>query len=457
MLFSPMAAADWSKPGKVISGGWIGEASFVAGVPRGGAHVAWVDGNALRVRRVSSRGRLGRIATLARKTSDLAHWPVIASGRSGGLVAVWYVDVPDVGWSLRMRRMTAGGALGPVRVLADAADLSHDFESTRMGLATHADGSATVVWAAVRGHGVEPKGFAITGATVHARRIGARGRLGPMLDVADAGEMNPAPNVAAGPGGRATVVWQARTGAGTVVRTAAFDSDGVGPVQDLSTPSPHWSTDGPGVFTNARGVGLSIWGGSVSQDLVGHRMADGTAQGSPLVLAPPASSYWTTAVIDASGKATVAWRHVEPPEAGFVNQVRFRQLLADGTLGPLSALSAPHAEVSAPALAVDRTGAITTGWTTMEPADDGRYRYAVQVRQIAADGRPGAIRTLERSHEILRPPSVLSGRRGRAMAVWSEFGRKGALRVSRYVAGCSKAQLRRSDTRSRRRPPTRCR
>jgi hypothetical protein len=455
MALSPIAAADWSRPWTAAPRGSIGDPLVAVG-PGGGVHVGWVDGyeGRLRVRRMDSRGRMGRIATLARKTSGLADAPAIAGAPSRALVAVWYVNTPDAGWSLRMRRMTRG-ALGPVRVVADSASLSQDFDSTRVQLVAYSDGSATVVWGEVRGLSGVPKGFDITGATVHARRMGVDGRLGPMFDVAEAGEIDPAPHVARGPGGGATVVWQARTSAGTVIRAATVGGNGTGAVGDISEASPYWSSDGPGIFSDERGIGLSIWPGSGMHDLVGRRLAGGAAQGPPLPIAPAANSRGITGVVDGGGKATVAWRDVGSSDGGFTNQAFFRQVLADGTLGPLGVLSAPHAEVSIPILTIDRWGVVNTGWTTMQATAD-RYRYAVQVRRIAADGQPGSVHTLDRFRAIPSTPTVVSNRRGHAMAIWSTFDRKGtALHAARYVAGCSKAQLRRGKRTSGK--PKRCR
>ncbi len=456
MGFSPVATADWSAPWTVAPRGASGP-PIVAPAPGDGAYVGWVEGSAgpLRVRRVNAHGRPGKVITLARATSSASAGPWIASRPSGALVAVWHVDVPDLGWSLRMRRLTAQGSLGRVRVVADSRDLSRSPEFSDVQVKMHPDSSATVVWEEVRGHSLFPKGFAIAGATVHARHMGSDGRLEPILDVAEADEIAPMPSVAAGPGRRATVVWQARANSKRIIRTATIDGTGVGAVQDVSEPLPYGSTHGPGIFANARGVGLATWNSLGTPEIGGRRMAGGVALGSPLAIFEERTSFGVAAVVDANGKATVAWRQVGVPEKGFINQALFRHVLPDGRPTPLLALSATHDEVSNPAVAIDRRAAVTASWTTIQRMDDD-YRYAVQVRRIAAHGRPGAIHTLERSQTILHPPAVVSDRRGRAMVIWSSFNRNGwEIRASRYVAGCSKSQLR-YRKRTSGRPPTHC-
>lgn len=431
------SAADWSPAFRVVQVEYS-SAPLVANGTKGGTHVGWVEGltGPIRSRSVSRGGEVGPTRKLVPAKSDLAHGPWIASTRAGGRVVVWYQQPDaDSGWTLRARRISPRGRLGRARSLAGPEHVSSRYNLTAAQIVLHGDGDATVVWTDARTQEGDLKGYSILSSTVHARELRADGTVGPLRSLAEAGATDPAPS-ATSMGDATLVAWRAHDGSDVVVRAMTLADDAApGPIHEVArTPAP--ASSATQAFTNAVGAGLIVWEGPLPS-VFGRRVSAGIADGAAFPIA--AETYGLEAVVDRTGRATLAWRSVGPPESDFENSIRLRQIGANGAVSPLRTLSDAPRAVSDPSLAIDRAGAVTVVWG--ESDYDGR-RYDVLARRITPAGAVGRPRTLSRSPDMLTEARVVANGRGRAMTVWQLWTpERKVLLASRYVAGCPRARL----------------
>jgi len=421
-MAAPVAHAGWSPPSTIADGPHL-EGPLLAMTAPGAANVGWVRGHTqeLRTRRIGGRGKLRREVSLAPATASLAAGPWLAGVGRGGAVAVWYSAHGNGTYSINAGRLNAHGRLGAVRTVATGSDdVSTYTEALTASVALDRAGNATVVWPELHATQLEPKHFDITSATVHARSLRADGSLGPLLDVASPGEIDPAPEVAVDASGRATLAWRAQDPAGNkVVRAARLTPNGqLGAAHTLSTPTPSEPVGEPTVASNARGDVVAGW--RSGQRIVTRLISANGVLGTLATIASSSSGFQV--VIDSSGKATFAWR---------TNRAMFRQLSPGGRLGPLRSLSASSLDGSSPDLAVDRAGTITATWRR----DSRVHRSAIQTRRIRPDGSAGAVRTLAKAlSSSLGSPVVVADTQG-AVVAWPRWvtATRSLIQVSRLV------------------------
>jgi hypothetical protein len=318
--------------------------------------------------------------------------------------------------------------------------------------------------------------FARGQTRIESVRVGADGvpgEVNTLLSVAQDRLLSP--QVAVGPNGGATVVWERDTepfrqsdcSAGrfpTCVQAVSIDADGTpGPVMTLARfDMPERDPDlggpgkGPQVIVDSQGRATVAWrrtdyeAGTVVQSV--RLEADATSGTVRTLSATEAGD--PSLAVDSADRVTVVW-----PRAGRIEAVRvgddgvpgavqtvfkrstnddpqvavddrgratvvwaepFRprrirsvRLDADGDPGAVETLArASHA----PKVDVDDRGRATVVWQRTIRKKDGALQFRVQSARIGADGDPGAVKTLSRSRGSL--PEVAVDERGRATVAW---------------------------------------
>jgi hypothetical protein len=277
---------------------------------------------------------------------------------------------------------------------------------------------ATVAWLRFDG----------TASRIESARIGADGVPGAVSSLlAVARDRLIGPQVAVGPGGDATVVWERDTepfrdsdcSAGefpTCVQAVRIAPDGTpGPVRTLArfdTPERDPDLGGPGkgpqVAVDSQGRATVVWrrtdyqAGTVVQTV--RLGADGLPGAVRTLSAAEAGD--PSLAVDSEDRVTVVW-----PRAGRIEAVRLGD---DGAPGAVEVLF-KRSTNDDPQVAVDARGRATVVWA--EPVRPRRIRSV----RLDANGDPGTVETLARgSHS----PKVDVDDRGRATVVWERTIRK---------------------------------
>src|SRR5918994_662370 len=257
--------------------------------------------------------------------------------------------------------------------------------------------------------------------SARVRADGVPGEVNTLLSVAQ--DRLFGPQVALGPDGGATVVWERDTeifkksdcSAGafsTCVQAVRIDPGGApGPVMTLARfdtperdPDIVGATKGPQVAVDSQGRATVAWAstdyeaGTLGVIQSVRLEADGSPEPVQTLSVDPAAN--PSLAIDPEDRVTVVWDRARRIEA-----VR---LGADGTPGTVQTLFKRGANAD-PQVAVDRRGRATVVW-----AEDQKPRRIRSVR-LGADGDPGAVRTMARGS---RSPKLDLDPRGRATVVW---------------------------------------
>jgi len=268
------------------------------------------------------------------------------------------------------------------------------------------DGAATVVWEQNDGEGV-----------VQMSRISPDGTAGLPEDLSSEDVDATTPHLAVGPSGAAIVVWRELSGGGNpVVEMIHVDPGGTpGSAQDLSegdedasNPRVAIGSDGTAaVLWHAVGVGLQ----SVQVDPAGAvgtiRDAVDDADGA---IYPPALA------IGPDGTATAVWQRAEDDTVA----IKTVQLDPDGIAGTVRAVGSPHYLAAAslghhPEVVVGPDGTATTVWSERELDSP----YIVRTARVAPDGTPAAAQTLSPSGDRNALDADLTvGPDGAVTAIW---------------------------------------
>jgi hypothetical protein len=425
------AHAGWSSPITLARSAYAGPA--IAGSTRHGAAVGWVGAKpiVMRVRRLGPTGRLGRVRSISDVLDD-SPTPRIGVASSGAAVMVWVVRrEADSAYALLARRISARGKIG--RLLTLAHDRNISGEGLDEQLVVDAAGNATVVWHRELGDPVEPKGFHVTESTLHMRRLNADGSLGPVADIAPEGGFDHFPRLAAEPSGRVALVWVRRASDLYSVRARLIRRDGrLGPLREVSAPSPHWPGASANVALDAKGRATITWATSSPSTVVARQLSD-QGLGPTHILAPPGSYYGPHVTVDKRGTATVAWRELEPGPA-FGSSAKARQIRRDGSAGLTRTLSTTSGQISEPQLVADGLGRTTVVW--VQSASPFGQAEFVRSRAFAPDGRLGAAHTVGggSAFSLIGGQQVVADARGRVTAAWYENnGTLPSIRAARWV------------------------
>jgi hypothetical protein len=312
----------------------------------GTALVVWeepgVGGTAVvRARRISAAGSVGSAFGVSPAGED-GRAPRVAVDTAGNATVAWVRSNSGFSYTIRARRIDAGGALSP------AVDLSDDEASPGgYGVAAGPLGSAYAVW--------------VRQGVVQGRGIGAGGVPGPVEDLS--GDQAERPAVALDAAGTATVVWQL---AGGTVQLRRRDPGGaLRAVVDVAGPDavlPQLAVDPAGTAT----VVWLRWDGAVQRSEL-RRVDAADAAGRTTELWSGGSDEAARLAVDGQGNATVVWLNIDD---GGNPTVRARGVSAGGAVGPLRDLSPPgEPELLDPAVASDAAGNVAAAWTRYEDPD----------------------------------------------------------------------------------------
>lgn len=274
-----------------------------------------------------------------------------------------------------------------------SAGASHGFPR----IAIDSQGRGTIVW-----HNYERRNGRIEAVQVNPNGSTGSPKVlsGPSFD-ANHGE------VAVDGDGRATIVWAAAKGGSYPIQWTTLGSDGTqGPVRNLSG-------EGSGAELAANGSGEFVVAWTRYNDAGGADLAaqlvqpDGTS--GPVQLldrdVDPTGDGLARVTIDVSGRATVMW------ESSRRNPTIYAaQLDESGIVTQPRALSNPKRPSYIGSIATDQAGNSTIAWT--------QRSGEVKVRRLAADGAPGATRTLSGRGLTGAPTAVVDGS-GRSTIAWS--------------------------------------
>jgi hypothetical protein len=427
LWLAPHASAGWTSPFDLASAPATDVA--LATSPSRGAAVAWRDslsGEAW-VRRLDADGRLGPPLLFSADANGSA--PLIGLASSGAAVIVWSRFDSDGRYTLLARRVTARGRLGRIRELGRGSDVLGEGLSPQ--LAVDAAGNATVIWNRRRGYDV-PHDLVVTRSTLHLRRIDADGSLGPVVDLPAEGGLNQFARLAIEPSGRAVLVWVHEQDGLFGLRARLVGRDGrLGAGRDLSVPTLQPITARADAAIGSDGTASITWAApSESGVTVVLRQLSPRGLGRLRAVTPVGSFSDPRVEVAEDGSAMVAWLQAR---SGSNEVVAARRLRIDGRLGNTRLLSPPAPHVSEPALAADDLGRLTIVWVRL--LRDG-ISSSVEARAFARDHHLGPIHILsvgERPSPFT-PPVLVADAREVVTAAWVTlrsdlFG----LRAARYV------------------------
>ena len=283
--------------------------------------------------------------------AELEYHPGHLLGRSHAV----HRNPGDVGDHLRMDDAT--GSVGPVKTISAAAD-----KPLWPQIAGNPDGGAIVVSQRTRGLDAHPRGF---DSRVEARRISAKGRLGPVKTVSAKGRPAGGPRIASDAHGNAIVTWEQKRATLRIKARRISAKGALGHVQTLS--SAKRKSEDPVIASDARGDAIAAW-------------------------SQPDSSDW---------------------------RIRARQISAKGRLGPVRTLSAPGHGAGLAQVASDARGDAVVVWSQFDSKESTR---TIKARRISAKGTVGRVMTLSSAQEYGLLPQVASDARGDTVVVWEGDG-----------------------------------
>jgi hypothetical protein len=277
-------------------------------------------------------------------------------------------------WS-RNDQALVGRRIGPRGKLGPIREIAP--RSSEASIAVDARGNATIAWAEVVTESLEPKGWRTLSASVALRRWNADGRLDPPAGIpAPAGDLSRVPRVSAAASGRRMALswWQGREGPeGFALKAAAVGTDGaIRNVREIAAPERRWFAP--------------YW----------------EEEGQRLAVAP-------------DGDVTLAWtRHL----GGSPTTLHVRHMTSDGRLAPVHQLDSGVGSFATPV--IDRSGVTTVVWTGGPESTTSAGPSAVRARRLDASGLPGRAWRLSTSERPISAAAAAVDGAGRVTAVWSE-------------------------------------
>jgi hypothetical protein len=393
--------AKWTRPLTVARCDCLGFPVLTTSA-RGGSVVAWQDNDGrLTARRIRRDGTLGRKHTLAKRAVELNNeWAWIATGPSGASVAVWQEwDADDQAGGIRARRLTLRGKLGRIHRIAQTGPAG----TLDGAVAVDAAGNATIAWSGVPSLGGSPDHPPAPTTTVRARRLTVKGERGPPIHLRLGEQFNDHPRVAVAPSGRATVTWRVCCGLNAIATTTIGRNGKAGAISDLSGQA---GGSEPELAMDARGNAIVVWPGYF---VMARRIRAGGALGPVHVLGPgdPWDSHPRVA-FDRTGDASVVWWHSDSIQFRRIGANDTLGPLANLSGPGSNTLDLPDFE--SPAVAVDPVGNATAAWLAGPHANLTGTSGRIQARTVAPGGELGAITTLFSAVRLTRPEIVADAR-----------------------------------------------
>jgi len=330
----------------------------VALAPDGTATVVWTrwDGTSFRVqeRRISSGGTPAEATRTLSESGQNAFDPQVDVATSGEATVVWK-RFDGAHYLVQERRVAANGtAETATQRLSETGQ-----DAVEPHLEVAGDGTATVVWARFDG----------TSTIVQERRVKPDRTLTGILNLSAAGRNAVEPQVALGPKGEATVVWDRFDGTNWVIQRQRLTAAG------------------------------ALEGGAVN-------VSEGSKSAEPQV------------AIDGGGKATVVWDRFDG--SNFVVQARQLSPAGAALTAPVQ-LSAGGRDAADPQLAVAPDHRVTVLWTRFNGSN-----WIVQRRDFSATGTlASTTESLSAAGRNAGDPVVAWGGDGTLAMAWKRFDGSG--------------------------------
>jgi hypothetical protein len=330
----------------------------VALAPDGTATVVWTrwDGANFRVqeRRISSGGTPAEATRTLSASGQNALDPQVDVATSGEATVVWK-QFDGAHYLVQERRVAPNGtAETATQRLSETGQ-----DAVEPHLEVAGDGTATVVWARFDG----------TSTIVQERRVKPDKTLTAIFNLSAAGRNAVQPQVALGPKGEATVVWDRFDGTNWVIQRQRLTAAG------------------------------ALEGGAVN-------VSEGGKSAEPQI------------AIDGGGKATVVWDRFDG--SNFVVQARQLSPTGAALAAPVQ-LSAGGRDAADPQLAIAPDRRATVLWTRFNGSN-----WIVQRRDFAATGTLGSTtESLSAAGRNAGDPVVAWGGDGTLTMVWKRFNGSG--------------------------------
>lgn len=420
VLFAVVPEAGAAGPVQTLSA--AGQDAFLTdiGIATSGATVTtWTrsDGSDLRVqaRRRAPNGTLGPIITLSVAGKDAAY-PRIAVAPDGDAIVAWMLfGVSDI--RVQTRRISAAGAVGPIRTITPAATTTY---------LTDVD--------------IHSGGDAVVGLNELAPAARARLQIVRANDTLPAvqtlgGDPSYFPSAEFDSAGNVIAAWYGYDGANYRVQTRRRTAAGsLTPTQYVSAAGNNVNTNtGPQISVAADGVAVLSWtrhDGSHYRVQTRKRTLAGTLSPIATLSVAGTNAYFPVVAVDDDGDAIVAWQ-LDP---GGVSRVQARRRTSVGSLSPIQTLSLGSVDGRMPAIAMDAQGDAAITWFAGDVEDSPTG--VVQTRVWRTTGM-GSTQTLSASgtHQVTQnllepgaaPVAVSSS--GVAVATWSRDDGSGDARV----------------------------
>jgi hypothetical protein len=371
----PVAAAGAAQPRDISATAEMASGPDVALAPDGTATTVWSarSGGTFGVfaRRFAPDGTPGPTRQLSAVGGD-ALQPQVAVAPDGTATVVW-IRWEGANSRIQARRISPGGT--PAEATLTLSGANQNAMSPQLGLA--ADGEATVVW----------KRFDGFHYLVQVRQIAADGTAGqPAQRLSESGQDAVEPAVAVAADGTATVVWSRFDGSDSVVQERRVEPAGTLGASTTILSAGGESAVRPQVALGPQGAATVIWNRFDGANWVvqAQRLtAGGVPAGSVFDLsAAGRSAAEPQLAIDAGGVATAVWDRYDG--SSFV--VQARQISAAGNLfaAPVQ-LSAGGRDAVDPAVATGPDGRATVLWSRFDGAN-----WIVQRRDLAPGGVPAS-------------------------------------------------------------------
>jgi hypothetical protein len=352
----------------------------------------------------------------------------VAVGADGTTVAAWNRRDEQGNRVLEAVRRSPGGAFGPRTVLSSSFG-----NDPQVGM--DAAGNATVTWGEL-----VPGG---PGTRVRAARLAAGAASFEPAQTLSAGSDARAPAIGVGANGTAVVIFTEGAPPNAVVKAAIRDGAGglFGNAQTISDPAlffyatSHTATGD--VVVGPDGGAVAVFAGHDGNRFVvetNERAPNSAFSPTATTQSPTsanASGEHPAAVIDPSGRVTVAWSQVDDVTSGSSpKEIRFITRPPGAGFGSFDVASEPGVVAESPDLAVAANGTVIGAWVT----GTGSARSVE-----AAFHAPGAAGFS--GHDALSPgqagstePMVAANAAGDAIVLWPDFDTS-AVVAARRVAG----------------------
>jgi hypothetical protein len=368
-------------------------------------------------RRIAADGSRGAVVQLSASGGEALE-PQVELAPDGTAIVAW------AGWDgtnfrIQERRIGANGV--PEEATRTLSGSGRNAFDPQLGVSP--EGEATVVW----------KRYDGSNYVVQVKRIASNGTSeSPAQPLSEAGRAAVEPEVAVAEDGTATAVWS-RFVAGTesVVQTRRIKPDGSLASAPVNLSAAGGSAIQPQVALGPDGEATAVWNRFDGADWVvqGQRLSPaGAADGAAFNLsASGRSAAEPQLAVDGAGVATVVWERYDG--SNFVIQAR-----RAGPAGPLGSgavqLSSGGRDAADPELALSPDGDATVLWSRSDGSN-----WIVQRRDLAADGTLGTTTNLSAAGRGAGEAVPAWGGDGTLAMVWKRFNGAGDVVQAATVPG----------------------